>query len=79
MGGGIGIPRHRVQITLPDYLKQDNEKFNLKHLCRMTIRKHLLDLDPHSHLFYRVIKLGLPYIITEYLLFNMSIENNHKP
>ena len=42
----------------------------------MAIREHLLELDPHTHLFYRVPRLGLPDVVTDYLLFNMSIEKD---
>ena len=45
----------------------------LKHLCREAIRIHLLKLDPHTHLFGRVPRLGLPRIIVDYLLYNMSL------
>ena len=55
---------------LPEDLKFEDEKLQLKHICREAIRKHLLELDPHRHLFGRISKLGLPKRITEYLLFN---------
>ena len=35
-------------------------RLHLKHICREAIRKHLLNLDPHTHLFGRVPRLGLP-------------------
>ena len=50
----------------------------LKYLCRETIRKHLLHLDPHTHLFGRVPKLRLPQLITEYLLYNVSLDDNEE-
>ena len=40
----------------------------------MKIREHLLHLDPHTHLFGRVPRLGLPAALTDYLLFNILIE-----
>ena len=49
-----------------------NLKLNLKHICRRMIRKHLLKLDRHKNLFVRIPQLGLPSIITEYLLYGMS-------
>ena len=52
---------------IPDYVKQDDEKRHLKHLCREAIRKHLLELDPHENLFIRVPELGLPKSLTSYL------------
>ena len=59
---------------MADYLPQIQIKFNLKHLCREAIRKHLLKLDPHTHLFDRVPRLGLPSLLTEYLLYDMSLD-----
>ena len=47
---------------------------DLKHLCRDAIRNHLLHLDPHNHLFWRVPQLGLPKIITDDLVYDVSLE-----
>ena len=49
-----------------------NLKLNLKHICRRMIRKHLLKLDRHKNLFVRIPQLGLPSIITEYMLYGVS-------
>ena len=48
-------------------------RFDLKHLCREAIRKHLLHLNHHEHLFSRVPRLGLVKPLTEYLIFRMSL------
>ena len=61
-------------VNVADYLPQIQTKLNLKHLCREAIRKHLLKLDPHTHLFYRVPSLGLPSLLVEYLLYDMSLD-----
>ena len=37
-----------------------SEDLDLKHLCRDAIRKHLLAVDPHTHLFGRVHETGTP-------------------
>ena len=58
---------------VPGCTKPQN-KANLQNLCRSAIRKHLLDLDPHAHLFYRVPRLGLHTSLVEYLLYNTSID-----
>ena len=50
----------------------------LKHLCREAIKQHLLHLDPQTHLFGRVPKLRLPKLMTEYLLYNVSLEDNEE-
>ena len=61
------------EVSVPDFLLSESFTFSLKGRCRQVIRKHLLDLDPHKHLFYRVAKLGLPPTLSEYLLYNMTI------
>ena len=61
---------------LPDCLKFDDIKMVLKHICREAIRKHLLQLDPHTHLFGRVPRLGLPSLLTEYLLYNQALDDD---
>ena len=61
-------------VEIPVYFKQLKENLTLKHLCREAIRKHLIDLDPHEHLFGRIPQLGLPSIVTEYLLYNCSLD-----
>ena len=57
-------------IDLPDYMKPT---LCLKHLCRRAITNHLLNIDEHTHLFYRIPRLGLPPSLARYLLFNMSL------
>ena len=59
--------------NFPDYLPPENE-INLKHLCRKVIRSHLLKLDPHTHLFSRVPRLGLPSIISDNLLYHQALD-----
>ena len=61
---------------IPEELKFEEEKLQLKHICRMAIREHLLKLDPHQHLFGRIPKLGLPSALNRYLLFNISLEKS---
>ena len=72
------IPRGRVfPVEIPDYLQHAPElKLRLKHLCREAIRNHLITLDPHSYLFNRIPRLGLPSALNTYLLYSMSIEED---
>ena len=58
-------------INLGDYLEQED---TLKGRCREAIRKHLLELDPREHLFYRIPKIRLPAVITSFLLFGISLD-----
>ena len=64
-----------IHISIPQYFKQLKENLDLKHLCREAIRKHLIDVDPHENLFRRIPQLGLPSIVTEYLLYNCSLDS----
>ena len=64
-------------VPIPEY--QNPEKVaSLMHLCREAVRNHLLDLDPHTHLFDRVPRLGLPSLITDYLIYNVHWIPPHK-
>ena len=60
----------------PDCLKFDDVQLDLKHICREAIRKHLLELDPHTYLFGRVSQLGLPSLLIDYLLYDMSLDED---
>ena len=62
-------------IEIPEYLSNKSLKHSLKHQCRETIRKQLLDVDRHTHLFGRVTKLGLPKPLARYLVYNMSLDD----
>ena len=53
-----------------------HREVDLKHLCRKTIRKHLLEIDPHTHLFDRVPQLGLPTSLCAYFLYNKTLADN---
>ena len=59
--------------------QQETKTFvSLSHLCRGTIREHLLDLDPHENLFVRVPRLGLPSTLQRYLLFDETFEDEEE-
>ena len=64
----------KTKVEIPKYLQPKETR--LKHLCREAIRKHLLELDPHTHLFGRVPRLGLPPSITDYLLYSVSLNDS---
>ena len=61
------------QLPLPGFPLHEDLNLCFKHLCRECIRRHLLKLDRHTHLFYRVRKLGLPRALCSYLLYDMAI------
>ena len=47
---------------------------SLKETCRREIRKHLIDINPQSHMFGRVPRLGLPTLLQSYLLYDQTLE-----
>ena len=65
-----------VQADVPEYLLEMEENLELKNLCRKAVRQHLIDLDPHAHLFNRIPKLGLPSLLNEYLLYECNIDDD---
>ena len=67
---------YSIKAQVPEYLLHKDLQMCLKHLCREAIRKHLLELDPHTHLFGRVPRLGLPSLLTEYLLYNQTLDDD---
>ena len=71
---GEKINRQAIEAEeqkVPDHLQP---QLNLKDICRRRIREHLLELDPHTHLFGRIPRLELRFIITEYLLYNQTLD-----
>ena len=74
------VPKRYVEtdvvedVEIPEYFQELKERLDLKHLCREAIRKHLIDLDPHEHLFGRIPQLGLPSIVMEYLMYDCSLD-----
>ena len=68
----------QMGTVIPEWLRgaeaRREECASLKNLCRVSIRTHLLHLDRHSSLFFRVPKLGLPAPITRYLLYNIDLD-----
>ena len=70
------IPSPERAKALAKFLQlKTSDELNLKHICRDSIRKHLLDLDPHQHLFGRIPKLGLPSSLVQYLLYHCSLHS----
>ena len=69
----LGLLRH---FDVPAYLRQRELQLCLKHLCREAIRKCLIHVQPHLHLFDRVFDIGLPSLLTKYLVYDMSLEND---
>ena len=66
------IPRGITVSCVLDYLGE--REICLKDLCREEIRHYLLNSNPHENLFCRVPRLGLPSLLTRYILYNMSLK-----
>ena len=67
--------RRKKLVSIPEYLLNLELESCLQSLCRETIRKHLMRIDPHGNLFSRVPLLGLPTALSKYLLYYMSLED----
>ena len=59
-----------ICVTLK-YLLGTEVELSLKNLCRETIRKHLINMDPHLNLLVRKPKLSLKSELTSYLLYDI--------
>ena len=64
------------RVEIPEYFVKLKENLELKHLCREAIRKHLIGLDPHEHLFGRIPQLGLPYTLEKYMLYSCDTDDD---
>ena len=47
----------------------------LKDMCRRRIRQILIDKDPRENLLVRIPQLGLPSLVTEYLLYGVTLDD----
>ena len=50
-------------------------ELSLKNICRESIRNHLLQMS-NVNLFVRVPRLGLPLILTDYLLYDQTLDDD---
>ena len=58
---------------IPEFLQFHDIKYDLKHMCRESIRRNLMRIDRKQNLFLRIPKLGLPPSLSQYLLYHMSL------
>ena len=70
----IPVDGNDGKVHVLDYLQK--QEISLKNICRDVIRKHLLDLEPHTQLFGRVPRLGLPRSLSDYLLYGQSLRSD---
>ena len=76
LGKNARIHAHTVPLWLKDVERRSGQQQQpcLKDQCRVSIRAHLLSIDLFSNLFVRVPKLGLPTLLTRYLLYHMALD-----
>ena len=68
------IDPEQLSGIVRQYLQDDELTLCLMHICRQTIREHLLQMS-RVNLFVRVPHLGLPSLLTEFLLYDVSLES----
>ena len=63
---------------LADYLSQeDQDETSLKHVCRESIRDHLIKTNRNRNLFIAVPKLDIPSSLASYLLYDVSLDDEY--
>ena len=60
-------------VVIPDHLMYKRNSLGLKHMCRDVIRKHLVKVS-NVNLFTRAPRLGLPSVLTSYILYDVSLD-----
>ena len=71
-GQKVEVAINHTRTPVPEFLLQNDLKLWLAHLCREAIRTHLLQMSP-VNLFIRVPQLGLPSLITDFLLYGVEL------
>ena len=68
---------HRPQrIAVDSFLEEFKGSLSLKYLCREAIRDHLIRIQPLLNLFWRAPLLGLPPLLTSYIVYNISLDDS---
>ena len=65
---------NETKITMSDLRKKSREELSLMNKCRTAIRHYLKQSDPPVNLFIKVPHLGLPSLMVDYLLYDMSLD-----
>ena len=53
---------------------EEDQNINLMCKCRDTIRSHIATTNPHVNMFNAVAQLGLPELMCNYLVYNLSLD-----
>ena len=62
----------KTQTPVPEFLLYNDLNLCLNHMCREAIRKHLLQMS-QVNLFIRIPQLGLPSLMTDFLLYGEEL------
>ena len=65
-----------TSVRIPEYLKTSRFTISLKEVCREAIIRHLIEINPHEHFFDRVPRLGLPHLVSSYLLYDLELKDD---
>ena len=73
---GEKIQNAKPKSDILKKLKEEEDEMSLQAMCRKSIRKYLLDLNPHLSLFQRVPNLGLPSKLIKFMYFEADIDDD---
>ena len=73
---GEKIQNAKPESDILKKLKEEEDEMSLQAMCRKSIRKYLLDLNPHLSLFQRVPNLGLPGKLIKFMYFEADIDDD---
>ena len=62
-------------VPVPRYLLEHEGDICLMQMCRKVIRQYIIAINPNQHLFHRVPQIGLPTMLSDYLLYDLSIDD----
>ena len=65
------------QYKIPGYVRDPESPSPpyLKHLCRKSLRAHMIKMPPPTNLLVKISELELPSLLKKYLLFGVSLES----
>ena len=66
--GALKRNKPELMYEVPDNLKEIRHRMDLRHRCRLAVRKHLMSVGT-LNLFYRIPLLPLPSVLQKFLLY----------
>ena len=71
---GEKIQNARPRSEILKKLRDEEDGMSLQAICRKSIRRHLLGLDPHQNLFSRILTFEATDPVKKYMLFQCTLE-----